>query len=114
MCKSRLTCANAGFCGRMTKTELYRNESMKDALVTKTTTKLSSMVGTDFRIQTIQVFITDNTVKSKEPIMTIPSLITCIGVQINSGKGPFQTLIRSTKLMNTQLKLTTKYSIEIN
>ena len=75
---------------------------MTDALVTKVTTKLSSIVGTDFRIQTIHVFIIDNTINRKEPFMVIPSLVTCIGVQINSGKGPFQTLIRSTKLMNTQ------------
>ena len=93
----QLTWAIAGFCGRITLTILKRNDIINDALITKAAIKSSSILGTDLWIQTIQTFKRATTVQSIAVIMWIVCLVTCIGVQMKFGRGPYHTLIKSTK-----------------
>lgn len=72
---------------------------MKEAMVTNVVTKSSSIVGKDFRIQTIQNFNIATTIHRRKPITWIVCLANCKPLQIGSDNGPYHTLIKSANMM---------------
>ena len=107
-----LTCARAGFCGSITPAKLKRNASINEAMVMKVVTKLSSMLGTVFRIQTIQNFRSATTNHKRKTIRWMECRTTCNTSQKLSGIGPYQALMRSNNSMTPQYKISCKKDVD--
>ena len=95
-----LTWARVGFWGRMTPTKLYKNDNIKEFLVMKVVTKLSSIVGIDFLIHTNQYFKSATINQRKNAVICIVCLTTCRELQNGAGIGPCQALIKSISSIN--------------